>query len=160
MAKDKKMVYITSSTKSKTFNSKPVKLKKLINEALHIIETLGVPLNDKTPRSLERMAMAFLAVLDVKSTSDWKNAKDLHDNYSITSREIIIYWNSFFNENVLSGSYDDIRRKNLDLIVLANIITRTKPDSARNDPSRGYALNSEFIGQTFPHPNFILMFFT
>ena len=60
------------------------------------------------------------------------------------SRDIINYWNEHFNENVSLGSYDDIRRKDLLLLVMSNIVIGTKPESARNDPSRGYALNPEF----------------
>jgi len=144
MGKEKNIKFIDLNSKSKTFSSKPKELRQLINEALHIISSLGIPLDGLTSRRLECMAMAFLAVLDVKTSLEWKNAKDLNDGRSIKTRDIIDYWNNNFGEKVSSGSYDDVRRKDLILIVLVEVIIRTKPDSARNDPSRGYALNPEY----------------
>jgi type II restriction enzyme len=57
------------------------------------------------------------------------------------TRDIIQWINDRFNEKISSGSYDDIRRKNLKLLTLADIIISTKPESATNDSRRGYALN-------------------
>lgn len=142
MSKVRDKVFIGS--KNKTFASKPKNLQILINEAAHIISELGVPLDKFTARGLERMAMAFLAVVDVKTSSQWKDAKDLNDNHSMKSRDIIDFWNQHFAENISKGSYDDVRRKDLDLLILADVIIRTKPNSARNNPSRGYALNPEY----------------
>lgn len=58
--------YIPKSNKSKS-------IQKIINEALDILESVGIPMNTKTARGLERMAVCFLAVAGV--TKDWKNAK-------------------------------------------------------------------------------------
>jgi type II restriction enzyme len=45
------------------------------------------------------------------------------------------------------GSYDDIRRKDLKLPVVAGIIiaSANKPNAARNDPTRGYSLSPEYV---------------
>jgi type II restriction enzyme len=49
------------------FKSKKTKdLQQLINEALYILDKLGVPIEGITLRRKERIAMAFLAVANVK----------------------------------------------------------------------------------------------
>lgn len=133
-----------SDLKCKTFDAKPEAIKTLIIQALEILSAFGVPLAGQTARSLERMGMAFLAVCDINQTNSWDHAKDLNNERSMKSRDIINYWNEHYNENISSGSYDDIRRKDLDLILLSEIVVRSKPDTATNDPSRGYALNPEY----------------
>jgi BsuBI/PstI restriction endonuclease domain/BsuBI/PstI restriction endonuclease HTH domain len=125
--------YIPKSTKSK-----PV--QKIINEALEILESVGIPM-DKTERALERMAVCFLAVAGV--TKDWKKAQE---NTNLKSRAIITYVNANFEEKISSGSYDDIRRKDLKLLVLADIVENSgvNKGSATNDPTRGYVLQTNF----------------
>ena len=51
-----------------------------------------------------------------------------------------------FEENISSGSYDDIRRKDLKMLVIADLIVNSgdKLSAATNDPTRGYALHSDF----------------
>ena len=103
--------------KCKTFASKPKKIQELINHTLYILECFGIPM-DTTARRLERMAIAFLAVMDVKVLADFKTAKDLQKGkHSLKTREVIDYVNKHFKENISSGSYDDIRRKDLKLRV-------------------------------------------
>ena len=46
--------YILKSTKSK-------KVQKVINEAIEILEAVGIPIATKSPRALERMALAFFS---------------------------------------------------------------------------------------------------
>ncbi|MBC7554196.1 MAG: restriction endonuclease [Taibaiella sp.] len=131
------MSYITKSTK-------PVPVQKVINEALDILHCVGIPLADKSERRLERMAMCLLAVADV--TSDWKKAKGDDENRHLKTREIISYVNLNFEENISPGSYDDIRRKDLKLLVLAGLVVNSSdnPGAATNDPTRGYTLNPDF----------------
>jgi len=126
--------YITKSTKS-------VSVQKMINEALEILEDVGIPLESKTERGMERMAVCFLAVASV--TDSWSKASC--DNFYKT-RDIISYVNAHFEENISSGSYDDIRRKDLKLLVLADLVVNSgeKQLSATNDPTRGYSLNVDF----------------
>ncbi|MDZ4844193.1 MAG: hypothetical protein SH857_01445 [Chitinophagales bacterium] len=50
--------YIRKSTKSKS-------VQKIINEALEILESVGIPMTSKTERGLERMAVCLLAVAGV-----------------------------------------------------------------------------------------------
>ena len=126
--------YITKSTKSK-----PV--QKIINEALEILDSVGIPLNSKTERAMEKMAVCFLAVAGVKK--DWSKAIE---KANLKSRDIIKIVNENFEEKISPGSYDDIRRKDLKLLVLADIVINSgvNKGSATNDPTRGYALHPDF----------------
>ena len=94
-----------------------------------------------TSRRLERMAISFLACGDIKSLKDFRKVKDLNDNYSLKTREVIDYVNKYFNEEISSGSYDDIRRKDLKLLTVAEIVVQSSPNSATNDSTRGYSIN-------------------
>ncbi|MDJ0844856.1 hypothetical protein [Crocosphaera sp.] len=67
--------YITKSTKNS-------EVKSLINEALLILDQLGIPLKNQTTRRLERLGMAFLAVTNIKNSQDWKNIKTTSQNHS------------------------------------------------------------------------------
>jgi len=126
--------------KSKTFAAKKPKVQELINHTLFILENFGIPC-EGTPRRLERMAIALLAVADIKTTNEIKSAKDLDNDYSLKTRAIIEYVNKHFQENISSGSYDDIRRKDLKLLVVGGIVLQSSPNSATNDSTRGYGLN-------------------
>lgn len=108
--------YINSDN-SKTFKEKPIEIQELINTTLYILDKFGIPL-DNTARRLERMAIAFLASGDIKNLKDLVSAKDLNSGYALKTRDIINYVNKHFNENISSGSYDDIRRKDLKLLTI------------------------------------------
>ena len=127
---------------SATYKKKSDEVQELVEHTLTILAAFGVPM-DNTSMRLERMAVAFLAVADVKIYADLVNAKDqIHsDAHSPKTREIIEYVNTHFNEDISSGSYDDIRRKDLKLLVLGDIVLRSSPNSATNDSTRGYVLN-------------------
>lgn len=129
---------------SKTFLEKKESIQKVIREALQIIMALGIPTDDLTMRQKEKMAMAFLAVGDVHSSTGWKKIKDSNNNYAVTTREIIDYHNTHFEEHISRGSYDDIRRKDLARLVLANIVVNSKPGSNNSNPTRGYRINNEY----------------
>jgi DNA-cytosine methyltransferase len=128
-------------------NSKKSKaIKKVINEALYILNSLGIPFEDMTERRLEKMGMAFLAVVDVKHGDQWKEAKQSDGGWAPQTRQIIEYINQYFEEAISSGSYDDIRRKDLKLLTVAGIVERSAnaPNAATNNPTRGYALNPQY----------------
>jgi type II restriction enzyme len=129
--------YLTKSKKSK-----PV--QRLINEALDILETVGIPFSTKSQRGLEKMAMSFLAVAGVKKS--WSEAKTLLRAKELKSRDIITFINSNFEENISYGSYDDIRRKDLKLPLLAELILNSGDisGSSTNNPTRGYMLHPDF----------------
>lgn len=129
--------YITKTTKT-TLN------QKLINEALDILESVGIPFEKKTEKGLQSMTMCFLAVAGV--TKSWKESKGQSENRHLTTREIIKFINEHYEEKISSGSYDDVRRKHLRLLVLAEFILNSakNPSAATNDPTRGYTLQSDF----------------
>lgn len=121
-------------------------VERLLNEALHILSELGIPYDGLSPRRLQKMAMAFLAVCDIRKPNTWSTAKDFNSGRTLTSRQIIGFINEHFQEKISSGSYDDIRRKDLILPTEAGIILKSakNPDASTNDPTRAYALNPEF----------------
>lgn len=125
-------------------SDKPRVTQKLINEALDILEHAGIPIEGKSQRALEKMAMAFLAVAGV--TKDWSRARAAKDGSFLKTRDIISFINKNFKENISLGSYDDIRRKDLKLLVIADLVVNSGEDSgaATNNPTRGYALLTEF----------------
>src|SRR4030042_1756797 len=92
---------------------KTKKVTELIKNTLDILIKLGVPINELSERRAERMAMVFLAVADIKKNEDFKKAKSISSGRSMKTRDIIKYINESFQENISSGSYDDIRRKDL-----------------------------------------------
>ena len=117
-----------------------------LNEALHILAELGIPFDGLSKRRLEKMAMAFLAVCDIRKPGTWSSAKDSSSGRALTSRQIIEFINKHFQETISSGSYDDIRRKDLILPTLAGLILKSAkdPGASTNDPTRAYALSPEF----------------
>ncbi len=140
-------------------STKPDRLKKLLNEALFILAKLGIPLDGMKPRELEKIAMSFLAVADVKRSTDWHTVRIREGKDAIKSREIIKFLNTHFLEKISMGSYDDIRRKDLKLPVVAGIIVASanKPNAARNDPTRGFSLSPEYVAivSRFGEPTWI-----
>ena len=128
----------------KSFNTKNPKNQKLIQESLQILSWLGIPIDDMTERKREKMAMAFLAVGNVKSSSDWKKIKDSNSDYSITTKEIIDFYNSNFEENISRGSYDYVLRDDLRFLLLADIVIKSKPMSNTSNPTRGYKISAEY----------------
>ncbi len=72
----------------------------------------------------------------------WKQARA--DN-RLRSRDVIRWMNDHLEENVSSGSYDDIRRKDLLLPVEAGIVLKSAGNegAATNDGTRTYALSQE-----------------
>jgi len=125
---------------SKEFASKSTKIRKLYIETLKIIEAFGYPI-DQSPRRLQKTIGAFLALANVKSIDDISRPATLDSGRALKTREIIDWENQYLEESISSGSYDDIRRKDLKLLVLGEIVLKSSPNSATNDSTRGYGLN-------------------
>lgn len=128
----------------KTFNSKPEKVQKLIQEALQIIMCLGNPMDGVSERQKEKTAMALLAVGGVSDSKGWKKIKNSNDDYALTTREIISFHNEHLAEQISKGSYDDIKRKDLAPLLLATIVIPSKPAANTSNPTRGYKINVEY----------------
>lgn len=122
----------------------PAQVSNLIYYLLDIFNDVGVPVSG-TDRQLERMSKACLAV--GKITNSFSQAQSSKDNTWSKTREIITFENNNYGENISSGSYDDIRRKDLKLLVDAGIVVNSssQKNQATNNPSRAYALNPAFV---------------
>lgn len=125
----------------KTFTKKTGATQKLINHTLLLLEVFGIPVETMSPRRREKVAMAILALGDVKRLSDFKAVKDLEQGRFLTTRQVIKFHNQNFQEEISPGSYDDIRRKDLKLPVHADIVLRSDPNLATNAGTRGYGLS-------------------
>lgn len=128
----------------RTFNNKSDAIKLLIRQSLQIISCLGVPIDDLSERQKEKMAMALLAVGCVKNSNGWKRIKDSNNDYALKTRDIITFYNENLEENVSSGSYDDVRRSDLERLLQATIVVRSKPTANNSNPTRGYKVNAEY----------------
>lgn len=118
-------------------------VQRLIVSMLDILKAIGIP-TEGTDRSLEKMAMACLALGGIKK--NLAEAQSANDGRFLTTRQIIVFENDNYGENISSGSYDGIRRKDLLLPVEAGIVIRSAnlESQAVNNPTRGYALAPHF----------------
>jgi len=130
--------------RNKNFREKDPAAQAIITQALKILDSFGIPFREMAQRRMERVALAFLAVADLRPGSEWASAKDFTSGRSLGTRDIIDFLNSHFKEDISRGSYDDIRRKDLLLLVAAGVVVQSLPESARNTPTRGYSLDASF----------------
>ena len=88
------------------------------------------------------MCKAFLAVAGMKPGMKWVETRS--DN-RLRSRDVIRWMNEYLGEDISSGSYDDIRRKDLLLPVEAGLVQKSAGNdgAATNDGTRTYALRRE-----------------
>ena len=114
----------------------------MVFNILDVFQLIGIPV-DNTGRRLERMAKACLAVGKIKK--DFSEACSFEDGFTRT-RDIITFENKNFGEDISPGSYDDIRRQDLKLLVEAGIVVNSSSteEQATNNPSRGYGLSTSF----------------
>lgn len=119
-------------------------LQKIIFDMLDILNFIGIPLDNLSDRRKERMVLALLAVGNIKNS--FSEVLTINDNYFLKTRDIIEFENKYYSENISSGSYDDIRRKDLILLVSAGIVFNScmLEEKATNNPTRGYGLNPLF----------------
>ena len=114
-----------------------------IQEALQIVTAVGIPVAEMPARRKERIALALLAAANLKPDTPWKDAAcwEGKGSWALSTREMIKFWNEFYGENVSSGSYDDVRRKDLIYLVESGLVQKSagNPDANPNDPSRRYA---------------------
>jgi type II restriction enzyme len=124
-------------------------IRKLVAEALEILESFGVPTDELTERKKERMAKAFLAVAGLGPSNQWSAVRSIDDGHRLLSRQVLRGMNEYFGESIADSSYDDIRRKDLLLPVEAGIVLRSagKENASTNDGTRAYALDPLFAKQ-------------
>lgn len=120
-----------------------------VEQALNILRGIGVPLRNYTKRRQARVAKALLAVGHLQPHTPWSEAQSFFDDgpKPITTREIIRFWNAHYGESLADSSYDDVRRRDLAILVEANLALPSAADPAAdtNDGTRGYALPKESL---------------
>lgn len=118
--------------------------KRKILEAIQILDQLGIPLEHYTSRQqrrVERLALVLLALGDLQPDEHWSNIKSKDDGVSVTTRSIIDFINEHYSESISRGSYDDFKRKELDVLVPDSIVVPGFVErSAVNDSRSGYAI--------------------
>ena len=120
------------------------KVRSLVYNLLDVFQKIGIPV-DGTNRKVERMAKACLAVGKIKKS--FAEALSEENDGFVRTRDIISFENENYGEHISPGSYDDIRRKDLKLLIEAGIVinSSSKENLATNNPSRGYALSKSFV---------------
>ena len=120
------------------------KVRSLVYNLLDVFQKIGIPV-DGTDRKVERMAKACLAVGKIKKS--FAEALSEENDGFVRTRDIISFENENYGEHISPGSYDDIRRKDLKLLIEAGIVinSSSKENQATNNPSRGYALSKSFV---------------
>jgi len=119
--------------------------KRKIKEALEILKALELPIEQMTDRRQKRIAMALLALANIKPSTPWAKASvwDEVSTWSLTTRETIGFWNDYYSEKLSSGSYDDVRRKDFEYLIAAGIVLPSagNPNANTNNPTRRYAIS-------------------
>lgn len=121
-----------------------------VDEALQILEAINFPLALKTADAQRRLARILLAVGKLSPKTPWSQTAvwEGAGSWCPRSRDVIDFLNANYGEKISSGSYDDIRRKNLDFLVASGLVLRSpaNPNAATNDSTRGYAVNPAAAG--------------
>ena len=119
-------------------------IEQKVTETEKILTAIGLPIAKSTKRKYERMALALLAVMRMKPGTAWDASLDDSLEKPITTREIITFLNTNYNQKISSGSYDDIRRKDLAPLIESRLVLKSGK-SVINDPTRGYTLNPDSV---------------
>lgn len=116
-------------------------------QALRLLEIVGFPTENRTPKMKARLARIFLALCDLRPGDPWKKAAVWRgkDSWALRSRDIIRFLNKHYGEHISEGSYDDIRRKNLQYLTAAGLVLASpgRPDAQPNDGTRTYAVHPD-----------------
>ncbi len=119
---------------------------KKVEEAVQLLKAVGFPLDDWSKRRKHRVALAMLAIADIRPRTKWSDAKIWGDGteFKLKTRDIIEFWNEHYGENIARSSYDDVRRKDLIHLVESGIADSSagNPDANPNNPTRAYAISA------------------
>jgi len=129
--------------KKEILGSDPTAIK--LEQAQTIMKAAGIPVRGMTPRRTERVALALLAVAQIKPKDSWTKTACYFDGTggAHTTRQIIRFWNEHYGQAVADSSYDDVRRKDLVILVEGNLVSKSAADPAAdvNDGTRGYSIH-------------------
>lgn len=120
-------------------------VQKLYSDMLDILTAVGIPVKElSSDRRREKMAGACLAAGQI--VDSFKEAKSVMNGSFLKTRDIIIFENEHYGEHISSGSYDDIRRKDLKMLVDEGFVVNSSEldQAATNNPNRGYTLSAPF----------------
>ena len=124
---------------------KSEQVQQLYSDMLDILKAVGIPVDELTSdRRREKMAGACLAAGQI--VKSFKEAKSVMNGSFLKTRDIIEFENRHYGENISPGSYDDIRRKDLKLLLDEGFVINSSEldQSATNNPNRGYTLSAPF----------------
>lgn len=126
--------------------NKSDRVQLLYLDMLSILETVGISMEGLSDRRKEKMAGACLATGQI--IKSFREAKSIMDGSFLKTRDIIDFENAHYGEQISSGSYDDIRRKDLKPLTDEGLVLNSSllDQSATNNPNRGYALDAQFAG--------------
>lgn len=120
---------------------------KKTEQALQILQAIGFPAEDRSPKMQARLARIFLALCNLRPQSQWRQAAvwEGPGSWALRTRDVIRYLNKHYGESISSGSYDDIRRKNLQYLTAAGVVLASpgRPEAQTNDGTRCYAINPD-----------------
>ena len=121
-----------------------------VDEALNLLAGSKHTVGSFTATGRDRIALALLSIANMKPETPWREAAVHGDggNWKLTSRQIIGFQNQFWKQRISSGSYDDIRRVDLEPLLLAGIAVASagNPNANQNNPTRSYAINPGAAG--------------
>lgn len=128
-------------------------IDKRVNEVLEILKAIGFPLGPGTEFGTKlrqkRVANTLMGVANLQPNQPLREVAYYGDgsNYAPRTRDLIRFINDYYGESIADSSYDDIRRKNLDFLVEAEVVVRAanRPGAATNDGTRGYAISPDAI---------------
>jgi len=116
-----------------------------LEQAQTIMKAAGISVRSMTPRRAERVALALLAVAQIKPKDLWAKTACYFDGTggTHTTRQIIRFWNEHYGQAVADSSYDDVRRKDLIVLLEGNLVSKSAADPAAdvNDGTRGYSIH-------------------
>ncbi len=120
-----------------------------VEQAVNVMKAVGIPVRDLTPRRTERVALALLAVAQLKPTDGWPQAQCFFNQSGPTSttRQVIKFWNTHYGQKVADSSYDDVRREDLAILIDAALVAKSAKNPAAdvNDGTRGYSISESAI---------------
>jgi DNA (cytosine-5)-methyltransferase 1 len=122
-------------------------LQEKTEQALALLAEAGLSLRELTARKRQRVALCLLALAHIRPQDSWSDAKSNAEDPKVRdlrSREILSFRNEHYKEGISPGSYDDVRRKDLETLRTLGFV-RGAFDKDTNDGTRGYALTLEAL---------------
>jgi site-specific DNA-cytosine methylase len=115
-----------------------------IEQAINVMKAVGIPVRGLPPCRAERLALALLGAAQLRPRDAWLKAKCYCDGTGqpFTTKQILEFWNRHYGQSLSRGSYDDVWRKDLIVLVDAGLVSKSakNPAADQNDSTRGYSI--------------------